>query len=150
MGCFHDHNIALLPGSQPVAVRSYWYPTSQKDELERQCAAILEQGLIRRSSSAFSSQAIQKRAYDQLRRAVAYAVGDPASMLQATKGKLKPRSYGPYRVAELISDVAVRLGFPPRARLHDVFHVGLLKKFISTPPDAPPPLPVIHHGAVIP
>jgi hypothetical protein len=57
-----DRNIALLPRLQLVAVRSYWYPTSQKHELEQQCATILEQGLIRRSSSAFSSQAIQKRA----------------------------------------------------------------------------------------
>jgi hypothetical protein len=30
-----------------------------------------------------------------------------------------------------------------------VFHVGLLKKFVGTPPDAPPPLPVNHHGVVL-
>ena len=50
-----DHHIVLQPGSQPVAVRPYRYPTTHKDELERQCAAMLQQGLIRRSSSAFSS-----------------------------------------------------------------------------------------------
>jgi hypothetical protein len=42
-------------GSEPVAVRPYRYPASHKDELERQCATMLEQGLVRRSSSAFSS-----------------------------------------------------------------------------------------------
>jgi hypothetical protein len=73
-----------------------------------------------------------------------------ASLHQATTGKLKPRFYGPYRVTELINDVAVRLDLPPWARLHDVFHVGLLKKFQGAPPDAPPPLPPIHHGAVAP
>jgi len=31
-----------------------------------------------------------------------------------------------------------------------VFHVGLLKKFQGTPPDAPPALPPLHHGAVAP
>jgi hypothetical protein len=51
----HDHNITLLPGSQPVVVRPYLYQTMHKDELERQCTAMLDQGLIRRSSSAFSS-----------------------------------------------------------------------------------------------
>ena len=50
-----DNHIVLQPGSQPVAVRPYRYPTTHKDELERQCAAMLQQGLIRRSSSAFSS-----------------------------------------------------------------------------------------------
>jgi len=37
----HDHRIHLLPGSAPVAVRPYHYPQLQKDELERQCAAML-------------------------------------------------------------------------------------------------------------
>jgi len=50
-----DHAINLLPGSAPVAVRPYHYPVAHKDELERQCTAMLAQGIIRRSSSAFSS-----------------------------------------------------------------------------------------------
>jgi hypothetical protein len=36
-------------------VRPYRYPATHKDELERQCTTMLSQGLIRRSSSAFSS-----------------------------------------------------------------------------------------------
>jgi hypothetical protein len=102
------------------------------------------------------AQAVQKRNYDRAHRNVAYRVGDwvllrlrqraASSLPQTSSGKLKPRFYGPYR----INDIAVRLGFPPRARLHDVFHVGLLKKFHGTPPDAPPPLLALHHGAVVP
>ena len=38
-----------------MAVHPYQYLATHKDELERQCAAMLDQGLIRRSSSAFSS-----------------------------------------------------------------------------------------------
>lgn len=38
-----------------MAVRPYRYPASHKDELERQCAAMLTQGLIRCSTLAFSS-----------------------------------------------------------------------------------------------
>jgi hypothetical protein len=56
----------------------------------------------------------------------------------------------PYRVAKLINDVVVRLELPPGARLHDGFHGGVLKKFIRTPPDTPPDLPIVHHGAVVP
>jgi hypothetical protein len=36
-------------------VRPYRYPAAHKDELERQCTAMMNYGLIRRSSSAFSS-----------------------------------------------------------------------------------------------
>ena len=49
------HCINLLPGSTPVVVRPYCCLASHKDELERQCAAMLTQGIIRRSTSAFSS-----------------------------------------------------------------------------------------------
>jgi hypothetical protein len=50
-----DHRITLVPGAAPVAVWPYRYPAAHKDELERQCATMLTQGIIRRSSSAFSS-----------------------------------------------------------------------------------------------
>ena len=50
----YDHRIHL-PGTAPVAVRPYRYPQLQKDELERQCAAMLEQGIIRPSTSPFSA-----------------------------------------------------------------------------------------------
>lgn len=39
---------------------------------------------------------------------------------------------------------------PPRSRLHDVFHVSQLKVYHGEPLAAPPPLPAIHHGRVIP
>ena len=51
--CPYDHRIHLLPGLAPVAVRPYCYPQLQKDELERQCAAMLAQGIIRQSTSRF-------------------------------------------------------------------------------------------------
>jgi hypothetical protein len=73
-----------------------------------------------------------------------------ASLPHATTGKLKQRYFEPYRIIELINEVAVRLALPPQARLHDVFHVGLLKKFHDAPPEAPPPLPLVHHGAITP
>jgi hypothetical protein len=48
-----DHRVHLLPGTTQVVVRPYRYPQLQKDELERQCQALEQQGLIRRSSSVF-------------------------------------------------------------------------------------------------
>lgn len=38
-----------------MAVRPYRYPAAHKDELERQCVAMIEQGIVCRSDSPFSS-----------------------------------------------------------------------------------------------
>jgi hypothetical protein len=107
------------------------------------------------------AQAMQKLHYDKVHRHVAYQVGDWAllrlrqhatsSLPQAVTGKLKPRFFGPYRVIERINDAAaVRLALSPRARIHDVFHVGMLKEFQGPTAATPPPLPPMHHGAVAP
>jgi hypothetical protein len=41
-----DHRIHLLPNTPPVAVRPYRYPQLLKDEIERQCADMLQHGII--------------------------------------------------------------------------------------------------------
>jgi hypothetical protein len=41
------------------------------------------------------------------------------------------------------------LALPAGARIHDVFHVGLLKPFYGEPPVQPPALPLIQHGRVV-
>jgi hypothetical protein len=57
---------------------------------------------------------------------------------------------GPYHIVELINEVAVCLALPPGARIHDVFHVGVLKKFVGDPPASPTALPLVHNTAVVP
>ena len=50
------------------------------------------------------------------------------------KGKLSPCYMGPYEIVERIGEVAYRLRLPPElARLHDVFHVSMLRKYITDP-----------------
>lgn len=50
-----DHTIPLLPGARPVNVRPYRYSPAQKDEIEKQVADMLAQGIIAPSSSPFAS-----------------------------------------------------------------------------------------------
>ncbi|KAK1680969.1 hypothetical protein QYE76_041817 [Lolium multiflorum] len=59
-----DHRIHLLPNTAPVAVRPYRYPQLQKDELERQVAVMLAQGIIRISTSPFSAPVLLVRKAD--------------------------------------------------------------------------------------
>jgi hypothetical protein len=51
----HVHQIHLLLGIAPVVVRPYCYTYDQKVELERQCDTMLQNGVIRPSSSTFSA-----------------------------------------------------------------------------------------------
>ena len=48
------------------------------------------------------------------------------------KGKLSPRFIGPYEILEQIGPVAYRLPLPPElAKLHNVFHVSMLRRYRS-------------------
>jgi len=59
-----DHRIHLLPNTPPVAVRPYRYPQLLKDEIEKQCADMLCQGIIRHNTSPFSSPVLLVRKKD--------------------------------------------------------------------------------------
>ena len=51
----HDHSITLLPNAPPIKVRPYRYPHSQKSEIEKIVADMLQEGIIQPRSSPFSS-----------------------------------------------------------------------------------------------
>lgn len=53
-----DHFIPLMEDSVPVKVKPYRYPHSQKEEIEKLVAGILQEGIIQPSKSPFSSPII--------------------------------------------------------------------------------------------
>jgi hypothetical protein len=59
-----DHQIHLMPDTTPVAVRPYRYAQLLKDEIETQCQAMLDQGIIRTSTSPFSAPVLLVRKPD--------------------------------------------------------------------------------------
>ncbi|XP_071937632.1 uncharacterized protein [Coffea arabica] len=50
-----DHEIPLKPGSQAFKLKPYRYPHSQKNEMEKQVADMLQHGIIIHSNSPFAS-----------------------------------------------------------------------------------------------
>lgn len=52
---FQDHAIPLAAGSNPVKVKPYRYPHSQKEQIELMVKEMLDQGIIQPSYSPFSS-----------------------------------------------------------------------------------------------
>ena len=85
----------------------------------------------------------QKSYADNRKRDLEFQVGDQVFMRISPwkgvlrfgkKGKLSPRYMGPYEIVERIGEVAYRLRLPPElARIHDVFHVFMLRKYIADP-----------------
>ena len=50
------------------------------------------------------------------------------------RGKLSPRYIGPYEIMSKVGPVAYKLKLPPElSRIHDTFHVSMLKKYIPNP-----------------
>ena len=50
------------------------------------------------------------------------------------KGKLSPIFIGPYEILERVRPIAYRLALPLElAKLHDVFHLSMLRRYRSDP-----------------
>ena len=106
----------------------------------------------------------QRQAYyaDRSRRHHAFKVGDKVWLsaahlrLPATQNarrQLQPCFYGPHKVVEVASPVAVRLQLPPSFKIHPVIHVSHLKtevdgtqQFPDRPEYAAPPPPEVIDG----
>ena len=95
--------------------------------------------VIRKRLKAISDR---KKSYADLkRRDIVYEVGDKVFLKVSPwrkilrfgkKEKLSSRFKGPYEVLERIGHVAYRLALPPElAKLHNVFHVSMLRRYCS-------------------
>ena len=85
----------------------------------------------------------QKSYEDKCRRDLQFKVGDRVFLKFSPwkgvlrfgrRGKLRPRYIGPYEIIARVGTVAYRLDLPPElSKVHNVFHVFMLRKYIPDP-----------------
>jgi len=95
-----------------------------------------------------AAQDRHKKYVDVRRRPLEFSMGDQVFLKVAPwknmlrfglKGKLTPRFIGPFRILQRVGPVAYKLDLPPQlAKIHDVFHVSLLRKADVDPPESYP------------
>ena len=95
------------------------------------------------------SQEKHKKAADKHRRQMDLKHGDwvllkfEKARLRKKKGKekvyvkLSLRNYGPFRISEVINEVAYRLELLAHWQIHNAFHISLLKKYQGPEPVDP-------------
>ena len=86
---------------------------------------------------------IHKSYADSKRKDVLFSAGDlvflkispmKGVMRFGKKGKLAPRYIGPFKIRSRVGEVAYRLVLPPElSRIHSMFHVSMLRKYIADP-----------------
>ncbi|MCO5573242.1 hypothetical protein L7F22_027011 [Adiantum nelumboides] len=104
------------------------------EEMGEQTKAIRHD--IQAAKDRHKHYADQKRSYRKFKQGdkVFLRVRPKRSNLSLGKfKKLSPRYCGPYEVIKVLSDQAYKLKLPEHIKVHDVFHINLLKLYIPNP-----------------
>ena len=90
-----------------------------------------------------TAQSRQKSYSDKRRKPLEFQEGDHVFLKVSPKTgvgramkskKLTPRFIGPFQILQRVGPVAYRIALPPYlAKLHDVFHVSQLRKYVHDP-----------------
>nr|KYP54676.1 Retrovirus-related Pol polyprotein from transposon 17.6 [Cajanus cajan] len=140
-----------LYGKDPPSVLRY--ETNVTDpvsvqELLRERDVLLQQ----LKSNLFKAQQYMKSQADKRRRDLHFEIGDwvlvklqpyrQHSVVLRKVQKLSMRYFGPFEVIAKVGEVAYKLKLSDSARIHPVFHISLLKKFVGSPSQQYLPLPL--------
>ncbi|MCO6517008.1 MAG: hypothetical protein J6586_11060, partial [Snodgrassella sp.] len=121
----------------------HWDETGERSYLGPELVQKTNEAIQKIRARMLTSQSRQTSYANLKRRGVEFQVGDlvflRVSPLKGVKrfgvrGKLSPRFIGPFEILERVGEVAYRLALPPAlASVHNVFHVSMLRKYVSDP-----------------
>jgi hypothetical protein len=109
-------------------------------------AKTMAENLARAKASLLAARSCQKLFADESRREVELDVGQKVllstinfKLAHPGARKMLPKWVGPFELTERIGKVAYKLNLPPNLKMHNVFHVHLLKKYQDNGKVQPPP-----------
>ena len=113
----------------------------------------IEKTIVKAKICLKNAQHRQKKHYDARHRELQFNIGDKVWLSSknipiVTIGtrKLYPLWLGPILITEKVGAVAYQLESPPHYRLHNTFHVSLLKPAYDSHAGTPPPAPMLVEG----
>ncbi|KAL3699316.1 hypothetical protein R1sor_017338 [Riccia sorocarpa] len=135
----------LMYGEHPLTHaallgRSSLTPITTKVEAVNEFVNRIQEGVARAKTKLQIAQNRQKQYADLHRRHEEFEVGEKV-WLSTTNlkligcRKLNPRFVGPFTIKRRIGTVAYELDLPSTMRIHPVFHVSLLRRYVSRPPE---------------
>jgi hypothetical protein len=87
---------------------------------------------------------------DTKRREISFDVGTQVllstfniKLMMSRARKLLPRWIGPFKVLKKVGKVAYKLEWPKTLKIHDVFHISLLKSYKTSGKVHHPPPPIL-------
>ena len=121
----------------------HWDEMGEKKYLGPELVKETTEAIEKIRKRVLATQSRQKKYVDPMRRDVEFSVGDMVFLKVAPmkgvmrfgkKGKLSPKFIGQFEILERVGNVAYRLALPPSlSSVHNVFHISLLRKYISDP-----------------
>ncbi|MCO5563940.1 hypothetical protein L7F22_017592 [Adiantum nelumboides] len=115
-----------------------------KVELSREMLEKMNKELAKIRGNIREAQKRHKLYYDKKHRVVEYEIGDmvflkvipeKSHLILGKDRRLSPRFAGPFKILKRIGSLAYKLKLPSHVKVHPVFHVSLLKKYV----------PNVHH-----
>ncbi|MCO5557795.1 hypothetical protein L7F22_011367 [Adiantum nelumboides] len=115
-----------------------------KVELSHEMLEKMDNELAKIRGNIREAQKRHKLYYDKKHRVVEYEIGDmvflkvipeKSHLILGKDRRLSPRFAGPFKILKRIGSLAYKLELPSHVKVHPVFHVSLLKKYV----------PNVHH-----
>eukprot|EP00253_Pinus_taeda_P010542 PITA_10542 len=121
---------------------SSWGGPEDKLSLGPEMLKDMEDMVKRVRANLKAAQDRQKSFANRKRRFTEYKVGDHVFVRIQTRrstlqwsgcAKLAPRYFGPFQILARVGPVAYQLALPSHIRIHNVFHVSVLQKYVYDP-----------------